>query len=61
MKVFDAIRDYLRYIGEEVRNSEKDVGAFDTGELKKVPVSENLKGTYSKGKTYANRLKGKKK
>lgn len=56
--LFEGFIDYLRYIGDEIRNADKDRAGFDEGELLAVALPSNLK--YPKGKTYAGRM-GKKK
>ena len=56
-RFFTGIPDWLHYVLDEIRNVDSDLARFDRGEFTKVPVSDNLKRTYSKASGYAKRMR----
>ena len=50
------IPDYIRYLGEEIRNVDADQARFEPGELALIPVAANLKRA-SKSGSYASRVR----
>lgn len=55
-RFFTGLPDWCHYVFDEIRNADKDTSRFSPGELTRVPVSNNLKRTYSKAKGYAGRI-----
>ena len=58
-RFFTGIPDWCHYVFDEIRNPDRNTSQFSPGELTRVPVSSNLKRTYSKASSYAKRMRGK--